>query len=147
LPSSSGDSKLIPVMLPPGRASDAAKPSATHVLGHADKRDGPGERLQSSQWQLRTGNDRVGRGFHHGLGNLADAFDRNAETTRNHAEISALDEAMGTQLIEERDDPRRVASNLGQKAETVGAASLLPARRQRPGRRPANQRNERTPVH
>src|SRR5262249_36729870 len=73
-------------------------------------------------------------------------FDRNGKTTRNYAEISALDEAMGTQLIEERDDPRRVASNLGQKAETVGAVSLLPSRRQRPGRRPAEQRDELAPL-
>src|SRR5262249_41575814 len=51
-------------------------------------------------------------------------------------------------LIEERDDPRRVTSNLGQKAETVGAASLLPARRQRPrGRRAAEQRDELAPLH
>src|SRR5262245_5064466 len=49
---------------------------------------------------------------------------------------------MGTQLIEERDDPRRVASNLGQKAETVGAVSLLPARRNRPRGRAAEQRDE-----
>src|SRR5262249_30245900 len=60
---------------------------------------------------------------------------------------SALDEAMGTQLIEEGDDPRRVASNLGQKAETVGAASLLPARRQRPGRRCAEKRDELAASH
>src|SRR5262245_29309416 len=58
-----------------------------------------------------------------------------------HTKNSALNEAMITQLTEERDDPRRVASNLGQKAETVGAVSLLPARRQRPGRRPASAAN------
>ena len=54
---------------------------------------------------------------------------------------------MGTQLIEERDDPRRVASNLGQKAETVGAVSLLPARRERPAnRRASDQRDELAPL-
>src|SRR5262245_35066236 len=56
---------------------------------------------------------------------------------------------MGAQLIEERDDPRRVASNLGQKAETVGAASLLRARRERPRShsRAAEQRDELAPRH
>src|SRR5262245_35828924 len=71
--------------------------------------------------------------------------DRVRRITRNHAEISALDEAMGTQLIEERDDPRRVASNLGQKAETVGAVSLLPPRRERPRGRSAAECSQQFP--
>src|SRR5262249_31226226 len=47
----------------------------------------------------------------------------------------------------ERDDPRRVTSNLGQKAETVGAASLLPARRERPCSRTADERDELASPH
>jgi hypothetical protein len=47
------------------RARATPQSPRDHVLGYADERDGPGERLPRAQRQLGPGNDGIGPGFHH----------------------------------------------------------------------------------
>src|SRR5712671_3779875 len=55
------------------------------------------------------------------------------ETAINGRDVLALDKAIEAQLIKERDHRRRLAPDRKDETESIGAAHLLCARRERPG--------------
>jgi hypothetical protein len=100
LPSSSGDSKLIPVMLPPGRASDATSPSATMsslmpTSGMVRVRD-----CSARSAKRRSGDNYIGCSFDQSRRQFGKVLVAGLEAIRNHCEILALYKPIQMQFIE-----------------------------------------------
>src|SRR3984893_1081750 len=146
LPSSSGESRLIPVVLPPGRARESTSPTPTHVFGHTDERYSPSRLLEGSRRDVRATDNHIRRSLddrRQGFGKLAIP---DVKAARDDDEVLPLDESGEPQLIEAGDDPWRLPSMGDQKTDAIGTTRLLRACRERPRRR-AEKGDELTPLH
>src|SRR5215813_9590858 len=118
LPSSSGDSKLTPVTLPPGRASEATSPSAT--MSSVMPTSGM---VRVSDCSARTGTSEPAR-----IASGA-ALTR---ATENHVKVLAFYKAVEPQFIEQCEYRRRLARGGDQEPEAIGTARLLRLCHERP---------------
>src|SRR5262249_22707899 len=124
------------------------KPCSNHVFSHTDKGYCPSCLLEGARPAVRATDDRIGR-------NLDDrrrvfgkpVVIRDAKATRDDDEVLPFDESRESQLIEEGDDPWRLPSMGEQETEAIDTIRLLRARRERPCRRAAQQRDELAALH
>src|SRR5262249_43865689 len=93
LPSSSGESKLIPVMLPPGRASEVTT-FRHHVIAHADERYSESGGLQRAQGEFGSGDDHIRRSFDYGCRQFGKMLITGLEPIAIYREILPFDKAV-----------------------------------------------------
>src|SRR5215831_17203296 len=127
LPSSSGDSKLTPVMLPPGRASEATSPSAT--MSSVMPTSGM---VRVSDCSARTGTSEPARIASGAALTRAVFLFTGLEATENHVKVLAFYKAVEPQFIEQCEYRRRLARGGDQEPEAIGTARLLRLCHERP---------------
>src|SRR5215471_16969985 len=140
--SSSGERMLMPVVLPPGRASDCttpspsmSSPSVTIGIVWVNSRS-----VCVLIVHIRCRLDDLS-------GQRRALFVAQAEATCHDCEVLPLDKSQHAQLIEERRYHRRIASLPDHDAKAIDMGRLLRARRERPRSGAADERYELAPLH
>ena len=126
LPSSSVARKLMPVVLPPGWASEVTNPLSTKSSANGDDRDRPGHFLHHTSGGSTTGQDRVDPGpdeLRCDLRSLLDAHGKAADDPH----VLAVDKSRPTQLVEHRRIGDILAWQRRHYAEPIDPAGLLRA--------------------
>ena len=125
----------MPVVLPPGCASDLTNPAAT--MSSVIPTSGTVCVSACSACKGSSGPATIasGGGVDQRCGLLGEMLIGRLKTTRDNYEIVPLDKAVLAQLVKESGNSRRLARRRHQKAETIDAAAFLRPRCERPGGR------------
>src|SRR5262249_29714449 len=139
-----GDACGIPTRL----AEGVHKSLANHIVGQSQNWNACRRLLCGANCCISSRQDHVHASFHQ-LGRMyRKALSGHAKTSRIDHEVLAVDEAEPLQLVEQREEMRRIARTGEQAAEAINPSGFLCARDERPaGRRAAEQRDELAALH
>ena len=115
----------MPVILPPGLASDAAKPASDHVLGHDNERNGLGFLLKLLRNEIACDHDCIWCCFDDRRHRCGGLLVIEPKTAGHEFEVFALDKALLAQFIKEGHRRRLVPAGGNHDSEAIDAARLL----------------------